>query len=80
MPDESTTVVGYVECRRSSLPGLIELAERVDRFVGADPPEGGYDLAQAVSSIMNGGSAEQIQAGLTILKGWRFHPLPSAPQ
>ena len=64
----------YVECKPDRLAGLIELAERVDKFVGAVSPPDGYDLATATAAILNGGSAEEIQAGLTILAGWNFQP------
>lgn len=80
MASHSANLEAYVECRNARLTGLFELAERVDRFVGAEPPPNGYGLAEAVSAIFNGGSAEEIQAGLTILAGWSFQPKGGWPQ
>lgn len=76
MPQLGADVEAHVEVRRSSLAGLIELADRIDRFVGTEAPRGGHTLGSAVSSIFNGGSAEEIQAGLHLLAGWTFQPKP----
>jgi len=67
-------VTAYIECRKSSLPRLLELASRVDNLVGADPPPDGYGLGEAFSAILNGGTAEDIRAGLGLLTGWNFTP------
>lgn len=74
MSAKGADLEAYVECKPVKLQGLIDLAVRVDRFVGADPPSSGYGLAESVSAIFNGGSAEEIQAALTILAGWNFRP------
>lgn len=66
--------VAYVECAPRNLEGLQELAERVDKLVGHDPPENGYGLAECVASVLNGGSIEEIQAAFALLKGWSFEP------
>lgn len=68
------TVKGYFECSRASFNSLIDMAKRVDDVVGADPPKGGYGLAEAVSSIFNGGTEENIQTALKMLAGWNFQP------
>ena len=69
-----TEVQAHVECRESSVAGLIELAKRVDDIVGATPPVDGYGLAEAVSAIFNGGTSENIQVALNTLARWRFQP------
>jgi iron-sulfur cluster repair protein YtfE (RIC family) len=74
MGNLDTEVVAYIECRRSSLPVLIELAERVDQLAGKKPPESGYGLAEAFCAILNGGNEQAIQTALTILEGWSFEP------
>lgn len=74
MGDHKADLEAHVECRSTRLKGLVDLAERVDRFVGVEPPPGGYGLAEAASAVFNGGSAEEIQAALTILSGWNFRP------
>ncbi|HSE44256.1 MAG TPA: hypothetical protein VLA89_02895 [Gemmatimonadales bacterium] len=72
--DLGDNVVAYVECRRDSLPGLAQMAERVDRFVGVDPlPK--YSLSEAFSAILNGGSSEEIQAAMSMVTGWSFRPM-----
>jgi hypothetical protein len=74
MKDSTADVVAVVECRRSSLEGLIAIAERVDRFVGTPPPDKGYGLGEAVSAVLNGGTIEDIQAAFSLLSGWTFQP------
>ena len=67
-------VVAYIECRRDRLPALADIARRVDNFVGVEAPPRGYSLEEAFSAILNGGTAEDIQAGLALLSGWSFQP------
>lgn len=74
MAHSRADVVAYIECRRSTLPMLLELAERVDRIAGEDPPEDGYGLAEAFCAVLNGGTAQDIQAALSTLNGWAFQP------
>lgn len=73
MPKDAE-VIAYIECRNERLPGLVDLARRVDHFVGATPPPEGYGLAEAFSAILNGGTVEDIRAGLGLLDGWSFEP------
>ena len=74
MAGHGAHVLASVECDELSLEELVELAERVDRFVGAEPPRGGYGLAEAFSSILNGGTSEEIQAAFGMLGKWTFIP------
>lgn len=66
-------VLAYVECTTEQLLSLTELAKRVDRFVGKDPLET-YDLPEAFSAILNGGSKEEVEAALSMVDGWQFEP------
>lgn len=66
-----------VHCTRLNLDGLREIAERVDRFAGREPPQQ-YNLAEAVCVILNGGSIEHIQATIALLDEWSFTPSTQA--
>lgn len=66
-------VLAYVECTSERLLSLSEMAKRVDRFVGKAPLDT-YDLPEAFSAILNGGSTEEIQAALSLVDGWQFEP------
>jgi hypothetical protein len=74
MAGHEADVTASVECDELSLKELVELAERVDIFVGADPPPEGYGLAEAFSAVLNGGTAEEIQAAFSMAQGWNFQP------
>jgi hypothetical protein len=74
MAGHRADVVAHVECDQPSFEELAELAERVDLFVGAEPPPDGYGLAEAFSAVVNGGTAEEIQAAFSMVGGWNFQP------
>lgn len=74
MPDKGADVVAYVEARGVNIPELAEIAERVDRFHGIDPPDSGYSLGEAFCAVMNGGTVEDIHAVLLLVQGWNFAP------
>ena len=65
---------GYLECTRGNLKDLASIAEKVDQFVDAEPPQSGYDLPKSMAAILNGGTEEQIRAAFGLLAGWSFKP------
>ena len=74
MTKTKAEITAHIECNSERLPGLVDLARRADNFVDANPPPDGYGLAEAFSAILNGGTAEDIRAGLGLLNGWSFEP------
>lgn len=70
----TANVVANFEIGDLGLEELVELAERVDSFVGAEPPPDGYGPAEALSAVLNGGTSEEIQEAFAISKGWNFQP------
>lgn len=74
MAGHATNIVALIECDELGLEGLVEIAERVDNFVGAEPPPDGYGLAEAFSAILNGGTLEEITEAFGMAKGWNFQP------
>lgn len=71
---EPASIEGTLETDPVSERQLAVIAESVDKFVGAYPRLGGYDLASSVAAILNGGTHEQIMTALILLRTWSFQP------
>lgn len=73
--DYTASIEGHLACEARNEEQLVRMAEAIDKFVGAYPRLGGYDLAGSVAAILNGGTHEQIVAALQLLLSWEFAPL-----
>lgn len=69
---EPVSIEGTLECEEQA--ALAQLAESVDKFVGAYPRLGGYDVAGSMAAILNGGTLEQITTAFRLLDTWTFQP------
>ena len=68
------SIEGRLLCEPANEEMLARIAESVDKFVGAYPRLGGYDLPASMAAILNGGTHEQIEAAFGLLSSWQFEP------